>query len=155
VVSFSQLWVPTKPKFRLRSAQPLKRQRSRSRFRYRNARKQATQNSAAKKKKRQKATVFDSLFVNFLQHSHFRPTPREILRRSPPYRDARAGTSKEAVEAADAGLLAVHWSRVSDVLNVEPGEELVGRSSPRRSTKKKTPSRPIPRFRVFQTFPTQ
>lgn len=31
--------------------------------------------------------------------------------------DARAGTPAEAAEAADALLLAVHWSRIDDVLN--------------------------------------
>ena len=39
---------------------------------------------------------------------------RELARSAGPR--ARAGTPREAVESADALLLAVHWSRVEDVL---------------------------------------
>ena len=45
----SPAWVLTRAKLRLRSAKPSESQRSRSRFRLKNARKQPTQNTAAKK----------------------------------------------------------------------------------------------------------
>jgi 8-hydroxy-5-deazaflavin:NADPH oxidoreductase len=32
--------------------------------------------------------------------------------------NARAGTPREAAQGADALLLAVHWSRIDDVLNI-------------------------------------
>src|SRR6516164_4673793 len=47
---FSWLWAPTKYKFRLRSLKPSESQRSRSRFHWRNAPKQPTQNTVAKKR---------------------------------------------------------------------------------------------------------
>src|ERR1700738_506317 len=62
VVCFSQLWVPTRPKLRLRSAQPSSPQRSRSLFHSRNARKQPTQNIVSKKRAHWQGTDSDYLF---------------------------------------------------------------------------------------------
>ena len=56
--------MPTKPKLRLRCALPSKLQRSRSRFRYRNAQKQPTQNTVAKKRAGQEDAGSVCLFAN-------------------------------------------------------------------------------------------
>lgn len=48
--------------------------------------------------------------------------------------NARAGTPREAAQDADALLLAVHWSRIDDVLS-RAGDQLApGSSPPRRAT---------------------
>src|SRR5438132_877113 len=49
-VCFSRLWVLTRPKLRLRSAQPLAPQRSRNRFHWRHARRQAMPHTAAEER---------------------------------------------------------------------------------------------------------
>jgi hypothetical protein len=54
-------------KSRLRSARPSEQQPSRSRFRYRDAPKQATQNTVAKKRVRQEDVHSDYLFSNCMQ----------------------------------------------------------------------------------------
>jgi hypothetical protein len=47
-------------------------------------------------------------------YSHSEQKLKRLARKAGP--KARAGTVREAIEAADAVLLAVHWSRVRDVL---------------------------------------
>jgi tetratricopeptide (TPR) repeat protein len=63
---FLTAMVPTKPRLRLRSAQPSVLQRRRSRFHSRNAPKEPTQNIAGKKRERQEGADFDYLFSNCL-----------------------------------------------------------------------------------------
>jgi 8-hydroxy-5-deazaflavin:NADPH oxidoreductase len=48
-------------------------------------------------------------------YSHSKEKLETLAREAGP--NARAGTPREAVQAADAVLLAVHWSRIDDVLN--------------------------------------
>jgi predicted ATPase len=61
---FSRLWVLTRPRSRLRSAKPSAPQRSRSRFHWRNAPKQPTQNTVAKKREHCRGTGFACLFAS-------------------------------------------------------------------------------------------
>src|ERR1700751_521421 len=63
---FSQLLVRTRPKLRLRSAQPSAPPSSRSLFRLRNAPRQPTQNIAGKKQARQEDEDFDYLLVKLI-----------------------------------------------------------------------------------------
>src|SRR5262249_39128922 len=63
-VCFSRLWVLRRPKLRLRSGPPLAQQRSRSRFRWRDAPRQRTPNTVAKKRADQEDVDFDYLFGN-------------------------------------------------------------------------------------------
>src|ERR1700752_237107 len=64
---FSRLWAPTKYKFRLRSPKPSESHGGRSRVRYRNAPKEPTRNTVAKKRACQEDVDSDYLFGDFLQ----------------------------------------------------------------------------------------
>src|SRR5208337_1626240 len=66
---FSPLWVLTRPKLRLHFAPPSESQRSRSRFHSRNAPKQPTQNTIAKKQAGQEDTDSDYLFGDCSQRA--------------------------------------------------------------------------------------
>src|SRR5208282_5860956 len=66
---FSRLWVLRRPKLRLRFAQPSESQRSRSRFHSRNAPKQLTRNTIAKKQAGQEDTDSDYLFGDCSQRA--------------------------------------------------------------------------------------
>src|SRR5208282_276191 len=68
-VCFSRPWVLTRRKLRLRSAKPSESQRSRSRFHCRNAPKQLTQNTIAKKQAGQEDTDSDYLFGDCSQRA--------------------------------------------------------------------------------------
>ena len=70
-VYFSRLWVLTRPKLRLRSPQPSAPHGSR------NALKEPTQNTAAKKRVRQEDVDSDYLFASFSQRPAFRSTGRQ------------------------------------------------------------------------------
>src|SRR3974390_3033447 len=108
---FSRLWAPTKYKFRLRSAKPLESQRSRSRFHWRNAPKQPTQNTAAKKRAGWEDVYFDYLLVTLAAHFHRNPPGRGqlavFLRCSLltyPFRyDRRSRLEKQPTDPAAAG----------------------------------------------------
>ena len=63
-VYFSWLLVPTRPRLMLRSVQPSAPQRSRSRFHSRNAQKQPTQHTAAKKRAGQEDAGSDYLLAD-------------------------------------------------------------------------------------------
>ena len=66
-VFFSRLWALTRPRLNPRFARPSESQRSRNRFCGRNAPKQRTQNTVAKKRAPQEDVDSDSLFDDFLQ----------------------------------------------------------------------------------------
>ena len=68
-VFFSRLWVLMKPKLRPSSAQPSESQRSRSRFHCRNAPKQLTRNTIAKKQAGQGDTNSDYVFGDCSQRA--------------------------------------------------------------------------------------
>ena len=89
VACFSRLSVLTRPRLRLRSAQPSRLQGSRSRFQWRKGRKHPTQNTAAIKRAGQENVEADYLFANFLQHSAFRSTDKKanLNRRVGPIRE--------------------------------------------------------------------
>jgi hypothetical protein len=72
-VCFSRLWVLTRPKLRLRSPQPSAPHGSR------NALKEPTQNTAAKKRVRQEDVDSDYLFASFSQRPAFRSTGKAEL----------------------------------------------------------------------------
>ena len=68
-VCFSRLWVLRRAKLRLRFAKPSAPHGSRSRFRWRNAPKESMQNTAAKKRARQKDVDSDYLFGDCSQRA--------------------------------------------------------------------------------------
>jgi hypothetical protein len=69
VACFSRFSVLTRPKLRLRSAQPLQLQKSRSRFHSRNVQKQPMRNTIAKKQAGQEDTDSDYLFGDCSQRA--------------------------------------------------------------------------------------
>jgi hypothetical protein len=82
-VCFSRLLVLTTSKLRLHFAPPSELQRNRSRFHWRNAQKQPTENTVAKKRVRWEDVDSDYLFGNCLHRPALRSTP--CPRNPPPF----------------------------------------------------------------------
>src|SRR5262245_20493811 len=100
-VCFSRPWVPRRRKLRLRSAKPSESQKSRSRFRWRNAQKQPTRNTVAKKRAGQEDVDSDYPFGSFSQLPAFRSTNNKANGRT---------HSGEAVFASRFGDKLAQWA---------------------------------------------